>query len=121
MKVLKTVRWSLALMGYHDSQQRRFGINQKAYTLVNLLFMISLCVYLYHGANSAQEYIFSIFMLITIVGIFVSFVDTSNKAELIFLFIEKVQKIIDDGERKTQLERISFFEKKKIKKIMKRL
>lgn len=91
-------------MGYYESQQHRFSIKQKAHSLVTLLLIISLCVYLYVGANSAQEYIFSIFMSFTIIGTFVSFVDTSNNAELIFLFIEKVQKVIDEGKGTPQLK-----------------
>lgn len=107
MKVLTTVQWSLALVGYYNSQPHRFSIKQKAHILVTVLSIISICVHVSRGANSPQEYILSIFMIVTIFGIFVSFVDTSNKAEIIFLFIEKVQKIINEGERMPQLEYIS--------------
>lgn len=100
MKVLKTVQSSLSLMGYYNSQKFMFfSMNNLAYILSNLSAIISLGVHFLHDAHSTQEGILSVFLLITMVGVFISFVDTSTSAALIFLFIGKIQKIVNEGER----------------------
>lgn len=97
MKVFKTVQWSLALMGYYSSQQHKFSPLQLRRALEALLIIIINFVYLFHVANTNQERIYSIFMIVTIIGIFISFVSTANKTATIFVLIEKTEKIVNEG------------------------
>lgn len=97
MGVLKTVQWSLGLMGYFESPEHNFSITQMKHGLVTLLDMTSLFMYLSNDANSTQDYIYSIFMIVVTISIFISFVNTSNNTALIFVFIGKLEKIINEG------------------------
>lgn len=97
MKVLKTVQWSLALMGYYNLQDQRISVQQKRRGLEALFIIIFHLIYLFHDANKIQEYVYSIFMTITTMCIFISFVSTANKTATIFILIEKIEKIFNEG------------------------
>lgn len=97
MEVLKTVQWSLSLMGYNNSQEQRLCIKQVRRGLEALLIIILHFLYVFLVADTIQEYFFSIFMTITMTGIFISFVSTAKKAATIFILIEKIDKIYKDG------------------------
>lgn len=99
MKVLQTVQWSLALMGYKNSQRHTFSKQQVHHAFVALLILTSLCAYPIYDAITIPECIYSVFMITTIGCLFISFVSTASKTATIFDFIGKVEKIIDDGEK----------------------
>lgn len=96
MEVLKTVQWSLGLMGY-GPQQHRFSIKQVRRGLEALLILVLHFVYIFRVASTVQEKIFSTFMIITMSGIFISFVSTANKTAMIFILIRKAEKIYNEG------------------------
>lgn len=97
MKVLKTVQWSLAVMGYSSSQKHTLSMKQVRHGLEALLILILHYAYLLHVANTIQQYVFSTFMTITMTGIFISFMSTANKTATIFIFIERTEKLINEG------------------------
>lgn len=103
MKVLKTFQWSIALMGY-SSQQQRFSKKQIRHGFEALLIIFLHCVYPFHVANTIQEYVYSIFMTITTICVFISFVSTANKTVTIFVFIKKIEKIVDEGKFATTFQ-----------------
>lgn len=65
--------------------------------LVALLIIIVHFVYLIHVANTIQEYILSIFMVIILITVSISFVSTANKSTMIFDAIGKIENILHEG------------------------
>lgn len=97
MEVLKTVQWSLSLMGYYNSKRQRLCIKQVRREFEALLIIILHFLYVLRVADTTQEFIYSIFMLITMTGIFISFLSTAKKTATIFILIEKIDKIYIEG------------------------
>lgn len=83
-------------MGF-SSQQQRFNTVQIRRGFEALLIIILYCVFLFRDANTIQEYIYTIFMIISTIGILMSFVSTANKTATIFVMIGKIEKIVNDG------------------------
>lgn len=100
MTISNTIQWSFTLMGYHSSQKHKFSTKQVRRGLEVLLIIILHFVYLFRVANTIQEYIYSIFMINAIICIFISFISTANKTVDIFLLIDNIEKIVDEGKSK---------------------
>lgn len=96
MKVVKTVRWSLELMGY-SANEKAFSRIQLRHGLEDLLIISTNCVYLFHVAETTQEYINSTFMTSVGICVFISYVSTVSKTETIFVMIEKVEEICNES------------------------
>lgn len=65
---------------------------------VSLLGVISICIFLIHKADSPQEYMKSIYMITAAIGILLSFASTVLIKQKLFLFINRLDAIIDASE-----------------------
>lgn len=83
-------------MGY-SPQEHRLCVKQVRRGLEALLIIILHFMHVLRVADTIQEYIYSIFMTITMTGIFISFVSTARKTATIFDLIEKADKIYNEG------------------------
>lgn len=65
---------------------------------MSLLGVISICIFLIHEADSPQEYMKSIYMITAAIGLLLSFASTVLIKQKLFLFINRLDAIIDASE-----------------------
>lgn len=94
MKILKTIQWSLRLLGYDRFDRRKFSRVQVGLALGNSLVISLACAYPFSEVDTIEEYLYSIYEILVFVFAFLSFVDTARKTEIIFLMIDISQKFI---------------------------
>lgn len=104
MKAFETVQWSLTLMGY-SSQERGISRQQIKHGFEAILIIILHFIYLFRVANTTEEYVHSIFMLVVIIGLFISFVSTAIKTVTIFDSFKRVEKIFNKGKVNVLLDK----------------
>lgn len=104
MKILNTVRWSLEHLGYSATNRNILNKKQVEITISGILCFPLIFIYLQYEAVTAQDYLYSIFVSSVGVFIFISFVDTSQKVEKIFLLIDLHEKIFNERTLLSYLE-----------------
>lgn len=96
MKLFQNCQKNLEIMGYVPDQHP-FNMKQIQVGLTMLLNIILNFIYLIHVANTPRQYMESCFYTITSILILISFISTVYKMDLIFIFIDKLQIIINEG------------------------
>lgn len=97
MKILQSVQKDLAAMGYR-ADQKPFNNGKLTEGLKYILFIASECVYLYRFAGTTKDLAFSVIMTTIGIAIFISFISTVLKMEVIFMFINGTENSINDSE-----------------------
>lgn len=97
MQVLKTVRWSLKLLGYFASNRNTFSKQQVKIIVAGIVCVPLLREHFLSEVVNTQNYLSSIFLSTVTVLIFISFVDTLQKTEKIFLSIDLYEKIFNES------------------------
>lgn len=96
MNILQSVQKDLASMGY-KADQSRFNNDILAESLKYVLFIACECVYLYRFDGATKDLAFSVIMTTIGIAIFISFISTVLKMEVIFMFINGTEKSINDS------------------------
>lgn len=96
MKVYQTVQKNLSLMGY-SPDKRPFNKKQ-----IKIGVEMALCIglhimYLVHVASTPREYMEAIFQTSVVILIFISFISTVLKMDIIFIFIDKIEILVNDS------------------------
>lgn len=97
MKVFQRVQINLASLGFRPKQSAFNKTQLRIFTKV-FLTKFSICAYIVYEANTTQEYMHSMYMIICTVLITVSRVSTLFKNAVIFDFIDKVEKTLNGSE-----------------------
>lgn len=97
MKVLKTVQWSFALLGYSNSNRYRISKRHVQVGLEYLLAVTLFCAYYLYVTDTTLESVDSIFRILVAVFILISFISTVRKTDKIFHLIETMENIINES------------------------
>lgn len=97
MKIFQTLRKHLAAIAYRPNQSP-FNSDISHQCVKSILFIFGQCMYLFRLTNSATEFIYSIFVTATGLLILSSFLSTTCKMEIIFVFIEETEGVINESE-----------------------
>lgn len=110
MKVFETIRNHLAIIGIHSNQcDQKFSLNAKN-CMIFLLFLFNIdtnAMYILKEAARFQEYVFTAFTVVTLCVIAMAFVICIWKTPEIFIFIDNLEKTIDN--RKLKLKCYCWF------------
>lgn len=93
MEVLKTLKWSLQLLGYSSANRRAYSTRQIQIIFASILVLSLQCAYVFHVANTDQEYLESIFLLSMSIVIFICFVSTIGETAAIFQLIDTAENV----------------------------
>lgn len=94
MKIFQTVQKHLAAIGYRPNQ-RPFNGDILRQCVKCVLFTTAQFVYLFYFAKTPAEFINSIFVAAIGVLVFLSFLSTNWKMDIIFIFIEETEEVIN--------------------------
>lgn len=96
MKLFEIVQRNLALMGYSPNQ-RPFTKKQIQIGVTKALCISLHGINLIYVANTPKEYMQSIFDTSVTVLVFISFISTILKMNIIFILIDKLQALVNDS------------------------
>lgn len=96
MKIFQIIEQNFASLGF-SSNQRSFNKKQLQIGLYFILGNVSQYAYLFHDANTAQQYMDSIFTTTTGTLIFISYVNTVRIMPIIFNSIDGLQRVVDES------------------------
>lgn len=96
MKILQEVQNNLISMGMNPELER---FNRRILNILAINFpgVVSLWIFLFHEANSAEEYLESIYIVTASSGIFLSFASTIFVMEELFSFIKNVDDAVNES------------------------
>lgn len=97
IKMFQNVQKHLALIGYR-ANQHPLNNQQLIYGMKIIWTIIPQCAYLLYVDNTQKEFIVSIFMNITAILTFISFLSTVQKMTTMFCLIDKCEKVINKSE-----------------------
>lgn len=84
-------------MGFAPNQ-RPFNRKQIQIGLTMAAGTISNCIFLIHVADKPKEHMEAIYYVMTSALILISFISTVYKMKIFFIFIDKVQMLIDESQ-----------------------
>lgn len=96
MKIFEIVLKGLESNGFKESEAR-FNKHQLQIHMNAALNISLVCVQLLHVANTLKEYMDGIFILCVAILIFISRASTAFKTKTIFMFINRLEGIINDS------------------------
>lgn len=96
MKIFETVLKHLDSIGFKENQHR-FNRIQIETHLKAALNVSLICVQLFHVANTLKEYMDGIFLITVAILVFISRASTAFKTTTIFIFINRLEEIINDS------------------------
>lgn len=88
MKLFETIKLNLAKCLYFPNQTNLFNKKRLVVILMAFMAVVSFNLFLFCKANSVIEYVRSAYMSVTLLGIFISFLNTIFKTEIIFALID---------------------------------
>lgn len=94
MEFGKTSKMNLTKCFYYPNQTHVFNSKRLLVALLGILAIGSNVLYVFRVAHDAMEYVISAFFIVTAIGIFVSFIDTSMKTAKIYSLIDFGVKIV---------------------------
>lgn len=97
MKLHRTSQKHFELAGLEKNRSALNGTTQRMFFL-SILSIISLIVYAFHVANTARQYMESIFITATGILIFISNISTILKAAKIFDIIDGTERLVNESE-----------------------
>ena len=89
MESFQTIKVNLAKCLYLPNQTHLFHTKRLLALLAAFMEVASFFLYLFYEADRVIEYVRSAYMTVTFAGIFLSFVNTIFKTEVIFMIIDK--------------------------------
>lgn len=102
MKIFQAVRKNMATMGFVPNQQQNNNGKCSEKQLWGILFLLLttslIGVYFFHMANSTEEYMSLLFVLIATVGITLALTSLILKNDKIFNTIEMGEKVLIESE-----------------------
>lgn len=96
MKIFETVQKHLASIGY-AVHQSPFNIQQLRIICMGIMTIFMQCVYLFCIANTTKEFMDSILMTTAGILVFISNLSTAHKTATIFIFIERISKVVNES------------------------
>lgn len=96
MKIFQTIQTKFAVLGLKPNL-RPFNNLQKLILFENFVQISSLCVYLFHVANTAKEYLESIHITATTILIVTSQVNLISQMATIFSFIDELEDVLNES------------------------
>lgn len=94
MKILQRVQMSLASLGYRPSRSPFNETHLWTFFKASLA-LSSICAYTVCEAHTSKEYMDSVFMITVVVVINITRAGTICKSEVVFVFIDKLEKIMN--------------------------
>lgn len=112
MKFFKTIKMNLAKCLYYPNHTQLFDMKRLLITGAAFLIVVSFFLFLFYEAVSMIEYVSSAYFTTTILGIFLSFIDTTFKTKIIFTIIDdNIGGIVKKSEWRYFFSRKNTFEK----------
>lgn len=88
MELFGTIRIILANCLYYPNQTHIFNVERSLVTFAAFLVVVSHFLFLFYEANDITAYVSSAYMTVTVLGVFVSFLNTTFKTKTIFALID---------------------------------
>lgn len=103
MKIFESAKMSLASMEL-DANKRPFHRKQLLKVMHSFLAIVLECLYIVYDANTAREYINSIFMTTIGIIVFIAYLSTIFKTTTIYNFIDHYETIVNESELQKAFE-----------------
>lgn len=114
LKIYQTVRKHFTSIQF--SEGRRWFHSQLLFEQLKCILAIVLqCIYFFYKANAPEEFMNSIFMTTVCILVFISFVSTARKMEMIFSFMDQDEIVINKRKLLNQMFRCEAIHTKFIK------
>lgn len=98
MEPLETVLKYLESIGFNRNKHR-FNKRQLGFGLENIFIILLLCLNLFYATHTREEYINNIVVTVIVTLVFVSRLSTVHKTPIIFVFIDQLNRIVDQSKK----------------------